>query len=169
MKKFLLVVFLSTLSTIASATKGPMKSGWIDMQLSLTSVKEGKRLLAKFEKEVATNKKELEKEQIDLHTLKNDFDKKSLVMNEKTKREKQIELQTKFMKLQEKIARYQQELQIKQTKASRKVVDKITRIVADYAAKHGYSYIYEKTALIYRPEGDNITKEIISLYNKKYK
>jgi len=166
MKFFLTLIF--TAVTVFSANPSN-KTGWIDMQKALTSVKEGKRILSKLEKEVETNKKELEKEQVDLQGLKSDFEKRSLVWNEKKKRDKQLEIQTRFLKLQEKYAKYQQDIKMKQNKASQEIVAKITDIVKSFAAKNDYSYVYEKNALIYKPDGDDITSKIIKLYNKKHK
>jgi outer membrane protein len=166
MKKLIFVITMIAFATPALANA---KFGWIDMQRALTSVKEGKRILGNLEKEVSRNKKELEKEQATLQKLKADFDNQSLVMNDKTKRDKQLEIQQRYMKFQEKYMKYQQQLQAKQGQSSQEIVAKINKVVQEFAQKSGYTYIYEKNALIYKPAGDEITEKIISLYDKKFK
>ncbi len=145
------------------------KTGWLDMQKALTSVNEGKKILGNLESEVIRNKKELDTEQESIQKMKVDFDKKSMVMNEKSKRDKQLEIQSRVLKLQEKYMKYQQDLQAKQAQASQEIMSKINIIVEEYAQKNGFSYIFEKNALIYKPAADEITEKIIALYDKKHK
>ena len=128
----ILFVGIIVFSLAAFAKEGD-KYGWIDMQQSLTTVQEGKRILKNLESELKINQEQIKREQMEFQKLNDEFEKKSMVMNEKTKEDKKMELQTKYMKLQENMARFQQEIQIKQNRASQEIFNKVSTLVTGYA------------------------------------
>ena len=112
MKVLVVLIFSLTLSLTAFAGKSE-KYAWIDMQKAIMKVKEGKRILKNLETEAGNNQKEFQEELQGFQKMKQEFDKKSLVMNEKTRTKKQEELQAAYIKLQQKDVQMKQEFQRK--------------------------------------------------------
>ncbi|MCC7440352.1 MAG: OmpH family outer membrane protein [Bdellovibrionales bacterium] len=155
----------------AVAAGGDLKIATVNMQEAIQSSEEGKR--ARTELEGAFNKKkaELQKEESEIKKLHEDLQKQSLVMNEAALGKKQAEIQQRIMKFQETTGRSQMEIQKKEQELTAPIVDKLRKVIAQVAKDKGYNYVLEKSEnnVLYSPEQDDLTKQVVEALNKAKK
>ncbi|OIQ19756.1 MAG: hypothetical protein BM556_04550 [Bacteriovorax sp. MedPE-SWde] len=166
MKNLLIAVTL-----IFSTQAFALKMGKVDVQKVLVSIKESGKIRAQLKKEFEKKQKQIRKEEEGLVKDRKAFEKQSVVMNAKTKAKKQQELQAKFMALQQKMQRYQGDMQKMEQKFKQPILNKIRVIVEEVSAKKGLDFTYESgtTPLLYVKTVTDLTKDVIKAYDKKNK
>src|SRR3954463_2183193 len=87
---------LSSVSALAD-----VKIGFIDMQKAIQETAAGKKAKKELEDEFNKKKKELEKKEADIKKMGEDFEKRSMAMNEDARLKKQGEIQGEMRKYQE--------------------------------------------------------------------
>ena len=163
--KNLLIAFTLVFSTQAFA----IKMGKVDVQKVLVSIKESGTIRTKLKKEFEKKQKEIRKEEETLVKARKDFEKQAVVMNDKTKAKKQQELQGKFIALQQKMQRYQSEMQKMEQKFKEPILNKIRKVVEEVSKKKGLDFTYESgtTPLLYVKSVTDLTDEVVKAYDKK--
>lgn len=168
--RYLIIAAVFTLAAV-STHAAETKIGTVDMQKALLSIEAGKKARTKLEGDFNKRKKELEDEQSAIRKLGEDFKKQSAVLSEDARMKKQGEIQERVMKLQEKTMKSQQEIQMKEKDLTDPLVGQLKNMIAEIAKKKGYTVILEKSenSVLYAPENDDITNELISSFNQKNK
>lgn len=142
------------------------KVGTVDIQKILTSVDSGKKAKAELEAFVNKRKGELQKEESELKKVVEEFQKQSMVMNDKARQKKEAELQARAMKFQESVRNSQIEAQKKEQELISPILEKLRRMVKNAAPKKGYSVVLEKNAstVLFSLDQDDLTEELIKGY-----
>lgn len=167
----LMGLIFSFTQTVIAAEPANMRLATVDMQKALQTVEGGKKARGQLESEFNKKKAELQKEESEIKKLHDEFQKQSLVMNEQTRAKKQGELQKRIMELQEKTARSQMEIQKKEQDLTLPIVTNLRDIIKKLAEEKGYNMVLEKNenAVLYSQDKDDLTEEVIKLYNKQHK
>ena len=163
-------------STSAAFTSVPAfadeaKIGTVDMQKALQSVDAGKKAKSQLEKEFNTKKKDLQTEEASIKKMTEEFKKQSLVLSDEARAKKQQEIQERIMKFQELTQRSQTEIQQKEQDLTGPIIMSLRTMIGDLAKKKGYTFVLEKNenSVLYSPEKDDLTADLISAYNSKPK
>lgn len=163
----------SALAAPAAAKSGVSANrvALIDFQVAILQTEEGKAAKAKIEKEVDNRKKELLTQQQELKKLEDDFEAKRSVLSEDEKGARTRDLQAKFMAFQRAQVTLDQEVRQKEMQETQKIFQKLSALVEEYAKKHSYDLVFEKGAgaVLYIAQNSDITADIVSLYNQRYK
>jgi outer membrane protein len=174
MKKiFVLMVWAAVGGFFLPAAKAsePIKIGSVDMQRALnfsSAGQEAKKMITaeveKMEKSFAGKQKELEK-------LKEDLEKRGLVMSENVRKEKERDYQTKLRDLQRLQRDYEDELRRKDRELTEKILKELAEIVRKLGESGKYTVIIEKSqpAIIYVSNSLDLTEEVIKIMNEKKK
>ncbi len=167
---FVLLFFLSGLLA-GQASGASLKIGYVDLQKVINESEAGKAAREEFSQEIKKRQAEVNRRQKEIKDLQEEYSKKATVLKEEARRKKQQEIAEKSRGLQEFIARSERELRQKESKLTKEIIGDIRAIVVEYAKEKGYTYIFEKRegGILYGPEGDDLTQEIIKRYNKKYR
>jgi outer membrane protein len=156
------------------------KIGYIDLQRALNEVSEGKsakkkleRLVKKKKKDIEDTEKSLEQTQKDLQDEKTKLEQQLPLMKEDARKEKMdayLEKAEKFrndyLEYQKVAMETQQELQQKELEFMEPIIKKIRIVAKQFCKDKGYAYILDKAAVVYGPEGDEVTDELILEYDK---
>lgn len=166
---FILILSVSIFSVQAFAED--QKIGFVNMNYALQNVEAGKTAISMLEKEAQAKKKAFSSEEAALNKMAEEFKKQSLVMSEEAKAKKQQELQEKYMKVQQMGAQSEMELRKKEMELTKPIVQKLRVIISDLAKQKGYSMVLEKNenTVLFSQDKDELTNEVISLYNKNNK
>ncbi len=149
----------------------PMKIGSVDMQkaLNFSNVgQEAKKLMSaeveKMEKSFSGKQKELEK-------LKEDLEKRGMVMSENVRKEKERDYQTKLRDLQRMQRDYEDELRRKDRELTEKILKDVAAIVKKIGEERKYTVIVERNqpAIVYISNSLDLTEEVIKILNEKKK
>lgn len=131
---------------------------WKDLSEQMTQKAENYRLLLaeernKFEKDV------------------DDFNRKlqnNVYSSAERAQSEQNRLAKKQQDLEEKIAKYNNELSLEDSQNMQKVSEKIDKYIREYNKTHGYNLIINKASLLLADDGMNITAEILNGLNADY-
>lgn len=167
MKKILVLVA----AMIMSAQTFAIVVGKVDVQKVIVSVNEGKKIKSKLKKKFDEKQKILKKEENKIRKMQEDFKKQSLVMNDKAKGQKQKAIQESIIKLQQKTAGYQREIQELEQKFKKPLFEKIKTIITSVSKKAGVDITIESATapIIYAKSEKDLTSDVIAAFNKKHK
>ncbi|WP_127718039.1 OmpH family outer membrane protein [Halobacteriovorax sp. HLS] len=167
MKKILVLVAAMILSSQAFA----IVVGKVDVQKVIVSVNEGKKIKDQLKGTFDEKQKILKKEEDKIRKMQEAFKKQSLVMNEKAKQQKQMEIQESIVKLQQKTAGYQREIQELEQKFKKPLFEKIKVVISDISKKAGVDFTIESATapIIYAKTEKDLTDEVIKAFNSKHK
>lgn len=159
-------VFLM-LSTTALQAFAQSKIAYVDLQRALLEVEDGKKAKAQLKKEFDQKQKELDKKQADVKKMKDDLEAGAMMMTDETRQQKAMELQKQMYELQQLYLTLQGDLSQKEAEATKKIFDRMGKIIEQIGKEKKYELILERTessVLWALPEMD-ITSELIKRYN----
>lgn len=151
--------------SVASATK----IGVIDMQKAIQETAQGKKAKKELEDEFNKKKKELEKTETEIKKKGEDFEKRSMAMNEETRTKKQAELGAEMRKYQELAAKSQMEIQKRERDLTAPIVTKLRSIIEDIATKEDYTVVLEKSeqSVMWAKKDLDLTDRAVKEFDKK--
>lgn len=172
MGKFMLQAIAATF--LISATAGadapaPSVIGVFDMQRAIQNVSEGKKAHEQLKKEVEDRQKKLQAEGKKVQDMIDEFNKKSMVMDEKSKQEQAAVIQQKMMAVREMEQKAQADFQQRDRAVSTPIINKLREIVAKLAKEKGYTHVFDgnESAVIYMLPGSDLTDEAIKRFDGK--
>ena len=153
------------------AAKDPTRVAIFDMQEAIQTVKEGKRARATLKKEWEKRQAKLKQKEKKIQDSMEAFKKQSLVMDEKARRAKEMEIRTEMYKLQQEGMQAQQEFQKRDQQLSQPILKKLKDLVQNISKKRGYNLVLDanQSSVIYFQEQDDITEAVIKAYDKQSK
>lgn len=163
-------LLLSVLPALAMAEPAPAsKVALIRMQQAIQSVAEGKKAQDTLKKEWEDRQKKMQAEGKKVQDAMEDLRKQAMVMDEKSRRDKEEAIQMQIMKLRENEAKSQAEFQKKDQDISEPIIKKIRTIVASISKERGYTLVIDGNDgnVIFALDQDDITSEVIKRYDKK--
>lgn len=171
MNMFMLVglVLASLASMPRAATAADIKLAVVDLQRALHSVDEGKKAKSQLEKELTDKQKKLQAEEESIKKMGEDLKKQTLVLSDDAKARKQNELQERFMKYREMFGKSQMEIQQRERALTEPIINKLKGVVEQLGNEKGYTIILEKSenGVLFSKQSDDLTEEVIKLFNKK--
>ena len=131
---------------------------WKDLSEQMTQKAENYRLLLaeernKFEKDVEDFNKKLQN---------------NVYSSAERAQSEQNRLAKKQQDLEEKIAKYNNELSLEDNQNMQKVTETIEKFIREYNKTHGYNLIINKASLLFADDGMDITAEILDGLNAAY-
>lgn len=168
MKKVLLFVILSALLSTAQAE---IVIGQVNMQKIVTSINQGKKVRDSIKKQFDKMQAEIKGEEAKIKTLQEKFKKQSAVMSEKAKQTKGQDLQRQIMGLQQKTMAYQKQIQQLEQQKMSPILKRLKKVIDTVSKKEKVDLTIEGGAapIIYAKKTKDISKKVISAYNKKFK
>lgn len=175
MRQVNLIALLTAICTLAgmqaasAADAPPSKVAFMHMQKAIQSVGEGKKAQATLKKEWDERRAKLEAEGKKMQDAVENFRKQGMVMDEKSRRDKEMELNKQFEALKVMEQRLGQEFQKRDMEISEPIIKKIRSIVASISKEKGYTLVLDgnESNVIYAQDQDDITDEVIKRYDKK--
>lgn len=165
--RFIAALFVFGLILGTSATASAQKIAVVDLQKALNSVAEGKAAKKRLKKDFESKQKKLDSQQKALLKKKQELESGLSMLSEDAKRKKVMEYQQEMYTLQQTYMQLQGELSQAEAKATKKIFDKMGKILEKIGKEKGYDLIVEKNAgVIYAKETLDITKELIKRYDK---
>ena len=102
--------------------------------------------------------------------MREDYDKQSMVMSDKAKAKKQVELQKSFDEYRQKREKYQMDINNKERQLKAPLLERLKDVVDSVAKKQGLDMVFEVAASpVYVKEVTDITDLVIKAYDKKHK
>jgi len=169
------IIFLSAgvLMVFVSLAFGaePVKIAYVDMQRALNSCEAGKEAQKQMTQEVEKMQKTFAGKQKEMEKLKEDLEKRGLVLNENLRRDKERDYQAKLRDLQRLQRDYEEDLRRKDQELTQRILKSLATIVKKLGEDGKYTVILEKNqpTIIYISGALDLTEEVIKLADQKQK
>lgn len=172
MNKFVLALvsgsFAAASSFAAPAPAAPAtRVALVNIQEAIRSTADGKKAEATLRKEMEEMQKKMQAEGKKVQEAMEDLRKQGMVMDEKSRREKEEAIQGQIMKLREAEAKNSAKFQERDQEISGPIIKKLRDIVAQIAKEKGYTLAIDGGNVIYALDQDDITAEVVKRYDAK--
>ena len=153
-----------------SASSWGAKVGTVDLNRVVVGIKEMKGIREKLKAFHMSKQMELKKAEAEIAKVHKSFQKKSMLMNDKTKMEKQKEIQAMVIELNKKKYMMEREIQEFGKNAQAPVMNKIKIIIDSISLKEAVDFTLDTATgqLYYAKNKIDLTQKIIDEYNKKH-
>lgn len=167
MKTFVVLSILCLgFSSIARAASP--KIGYFDLQTILDQSKWGKQVMQQFKGQQTTLKADVEKKSKEFQKLRDDFEKKKDLMDDKAKQKKLIELRKAQAQGEQLLMQTNAKLNKLSQDLAKPIIDKVLDLVKKIGKKKKYDFIFEvqKSGLAYADSDADLTNTLIKELNK---
>ena len=154
---------------VARSDAAGSRIGYVDVQRVIVRSVAGVAAREQLEKDKVTMQKDVDNRKIEVDKLREEMEKKGLVLSAESRREKEETLQRKVRDLRRLAEDLEKELQKKEQAATQKILQELTGIIEKMGKERGFLLIVERRSggVIYGdPEGD-VTDEVIKLYDQE--
>jgi outer membrane protein len=162
---------VSTVFLAGSAfAQGAPKIGYVDLQRALNESDAGKRAKEEFKVQVDKLQASLKKQKDDIDGMKEQLEKKALVMKEEERANLEDEYRRKLRDFERNYKDSQTDLQKKDNELTGAIIKDLQDIIHEYGERESYTLILESTssAVLYGAKGSDLTDEIIRQYNAQH-
>ena len=171
MHKIRFTIFLSAILIAWSSwgwTAETLKIGYVDMQRALNTCEAGKEAKKIITREVEKVQKIMVEKQKELDGLKEDLGKRSTVMSESARREKEAEYQRKLRDLQRMQRDYEEDLRRKDRQLTDRILKDLEGIIKKMGEEQKYTIILERNqpTIIFISTALDLTDEVIKRINQ---
>jgi outer membrane protein len=170
MRRLLIALILpaALLAARSARAEAGFKIGYVDLQRAVQEVEEGKALGNTLKGELEQRRTQLDKKKQELEKMKADYDKQSAVLSEDAKRKKQEELQKAFSEAQASANEMQNDLSRKEEEGLRGIEKRMTQIISEVADREGFTFLFQRAAVLHAPQALDATNEVVRRYNDKF-
>ena len=172
MKKFI-VFLLVCFSLVASPSMAAQdqKIAFVDLQKALNLSAAGKAAKEKIKAEVQGYDAEVQQRQEELKKLKQDLEKQAMLLSEEARNAKERDYQQKVKEYQRFTKDIQETLQQTDADLTRKILERLLKVVQEVGKSGGYTIILEKTesSIVYADESIDISDEVIKAFDAQGK
>jgi outer membrane protein len=167
--KYFLLIAVSTVFSVSGLAAGtdPSRVALVNIQEAIRNTADGKKAEQTLRKEMEEMQKKLQADGKKIQDAMEDLRKQAMVMDEKTRREKEEAIQAQILKIRESEAKNQQKFQDRDQEISQPIIKKIREIVASISKEKGYTLVIDGGNVIYAQDKDDITQEVIKRYDSK--
>jgi len=146
------------------------KFAFVDLQKALNLCQAGQDAKEQFAKRVEGAEEKLAVQQEELKRLKEILEKQSTMLNEVTFKKKEKDYQTKLRDFKRLYEDSQNELKAQDNEVTKEILEELVKVVQEYGKEKGFTFIFERSesALLFANEAEEVTQEIIKIYDQKY-
>lgn len=143
------------------------KVAFVDVQKILVRSVAGAAAREQLEREKVTMQKEVDNRRVEVEKLRDELEKKGLVLSPEAKREKEEAFQRRVRDLRRLTEDYQKELEKKEQALTQRILQDLTGVIERYGKERGYLMILEKrgASVIYGDLEADVTEDIIKVYD----
>lgn len=166
----LIIALLLPVNPVVGGEPG-IKIGVVNVQEALNGVEQGKKAKANLKAEFDAKQKRLDLQQDELKKMREELDKKRLVLSPADLQGKEEQFSKKYMELQKNFADYRQEIVQKEAQYTASIVKNLKEICAEIGKKEGYTLIVESSqdAVLFAGAEEDLTSRVVKMYNQRYK
>ena len=152
----------------ATPARADVKLAYVDVQRALNECDAGKRAKAEFQGRVSGLESRLQNQQNEVQALKDEIEKKGMLMNPDQRQNLQDQYMTKLKNFERDYKDSRDELQQKDADVTGKIVHDLAQIIRTLGERDGYTMVMEKGSILWGAPGIDITDEVIRSYNASH-
>ncbi|MEZ4485539.1 MAG: OmpH family outer membrane protein [Syntrophotaleaceae bacterium] len=163
----LVVLLVMVASPVVAAE---VKIAFVDMRIAMSECDAGKAATANIQKKAKGLQDNLQQRQQSLTSLKEELEKKKLMLSDDAKAEKEREFLQQQKDLQRFVKDGQDELQREGQRLTNSVIEGLVKVIKDLGDKEGYTLVLERSnGVLYADDAIDVTDKVVAAYNKAYK
>lgn len=167
---FLSSVVLGAALIAPAQTPSPTKVGIINIQRAIVATSEGQKAVKELEEKSAPKKRELEKLQAEINSLRDQLNKMSSVGSEEQKRKLVAEIDQRTKSFNRQVEDAQAELDQDQGRLLNELGGRMLTVLDKYAKDNAYAVILDvssqQTPVLFAANSVDVTLAVVDLYNK---
>ena len=165
MRAWIAGLMLASLATVSPAQE--IKIGYVDLQRALNECDAGKKAKEDFKRQVDRLQGDLEKQKQQIEGLREQLEKKALVMKEDERRNLENDYRKKLRDFERNYKDSQGELQGKDNELTAEILKQLQKVIQGYGAREGFTLILENSSstVLYSNQDADLTDSIIQEFN----
>jgi outer membrane protein len=146
-----------------------VKIGVVDMQRALNECNAGKKAKEEVRRKFERAQNELKSQRESLDRMRENYDKKALVLKEDERRSLEKDLEVRSLDFKRKYEDYQRDLKRTDAELTSGIVEQLYGIVGTLGKERGFTAVLETSsgALVYADPSIDITDEVIKRHNSR--
>jgi outer membrane protein len=158
-----LVALFALIATAAASAE--FKVAFVDMQRALNDSNAGHKAKNEFRSEIMRLQTKLQRQQSEVQALKDELDKKGMLMRDDERRNLQDDYTQKARDFEHSYKDSKDELQQKDNEVTGAIVRDLAYVVRNLGERSNYTVILEKGSLLWATPSIDITDQVIREYN----
>ncbi|MBA3660896.1 MAG: OmpH family outer membrane protein [Gammaproteobacteria bacterium] len=159
--------FAQATDVVATPTTAQLKVAVVNVQQVLQQSPRVSELSKKLEAQFKTRQTKINDEQKALQDELDKMKKESPTMSQKDRDAMQKKVAAERADLVKQVVAYQQDLQKEQNRIMQSILNDLNGIVSGIAKNQNYALVLDSQAVIFAPDGNDITKDVSSQFNAK--
>ncbi|MCK6554109.1 OmpH family outer membrane protein [Candidatus Binatia bacterium] len=162
-----LVASAAALLVTVAAVRAEEKIGYVDLQRALNESDAGRKAKEEFKVDVDKLQAKLKKQKDEIDGLKDQLEKKALVMKDAERDNAEEEYRRKLRDFERNYKDSQADLQRKDGELTGAIIKELQEVIREYGEKEGFTVILEasNSAVLYGAKNADLTDQIIRQYN----
>jgi outer membrane protein len=151
----------------AAPAEEPVKIAYVDMQRALNESKAGKKALGELQKLMEERKSGLQKQKEALEKKKDELDKQGLLLNEDTRKSREMEIRTLERDYTRTLSDLKEEFGRRESEFTDGIRKDLLKVIEKIGKDGGYTLVLEKqySAVLYAPTNIDLTEALIKRYD----
>jgi outer membrane protein len=164
-QRFFIGALISLLLSAIPAS-ADVKLAYVDVQRALNECDAGKRAKSEFQGRVETLESKLQRQQNEVQSLKDEIEKKGMLMNPDQRQSLQDQYVAKLKNFERDYKDSKDELQRKDNEITAKIVHDLAQVIRTIGERDGYTMVMEKGSILWGTPGIDVTDQLIRAYNQ---
>jgi outer membrane protein len=162
-KAFLIIALM----LLSAGIYAQAKIGYVDSKVIMENMQDAKDAQINLDNLVSSWRTEIQQMNDSLNLIKDDFEKKKIILTENVKKQKEDEIKALEKRITEfKLAKFGEngEYFMKQNELMKPVQDKMFKAIQDVAKEGDYDYVFDRSSqlmLLYMNEKFDLTQKVI--------
>ncbi|HEY6418029.1 MAG TPA: OmpH family outer membrane protein [Candidatus Binataceae bacterium] len=153
------------LLTAAMPAHAELRLAYVDVQRALNECDAGKRAKIDFQGRVESLESKLQRQQNEVESLKDQLEKKGMLMNSDQRQKLQDDYMTKVKNFERDYKDSKDELQARDSEVTGKIVHDLAQVIRTIGESGGYTMVLEKGSILWGSSSIDITDSVIRNYN----
>ena len=149
----------------AAPARAEVKLAYVDVQRALNECEAGKNAKADFRIKVQGVEQKLQNEQNEVAKLKDELEKKGMLMKPEQRQSLQDEYLNKAKNFERNFKDSKDDLERKDQEMTGMIIHDLAQVIRDVGEKNGYTMVMEKQSILWGMPGIDITDQVIRTYN----
>ena len=149
----------------AIPARADVKIAYVDIQRALNECNAGKRARSNIRVEAERAQARLQREQSEAQGIKDELDKKGMLMPPDQRQNLEDELAKRMRTFQDDVKNERDELHQKDNEATAAIVRDLATVVRELGERAGYTVVMEKGGLLWAIPSADITDQVIRSYD----
>jgi outer membrane protein len=165
MKRLFLAGGILMTLVMAPPARADIKIAYVDVQRALNECDSGKKAKGEFRAKIEKLEEHLSKQQQEVESLKEELEKKGMLMKDDERRNLQDEYERKAKDFERDYQDSKQELEKSDNEVTGIIVRDIARVIRSIGEKDNFTVVFEKGSILWGTQSIDITDEVIRTYN----